>query len=99
MIGGYVVDQPHTLKAGEKISVRVDHARFGVRTVIGSTAKVYLNENRPETLTTVAENTSAILVCPAPYPCWASVEAVGGYVVINDITGTGIEAGLPDRYW
>ncbi|MET4630466.1 hypothetical protein ABIB83_007518 [Bradyrhizobium sp. I1.8.5] len=89
-MSGYVVDQPHTLKAGEKISVRVDHGGFGVRTPPGSTALVYLNESRPETLITVAANTNRILICPAPYPCWASVEAVGGFVIINDPAGTGV---------
>lgn len=97
-MGGYVVNQPYTLRAGEKISVRVDHANFGVRTPAGSTARVYLDESRPETLVNISANQNVILTSPPPYPRWASVEALTGFVIINDPAGTGV----PDfgvRYW
>lgn len=86
----------YSMKAGEKISVRTS-AKFHIRTLSGSTARVYLDECRPETLTNISANTSTWLTLP-PGCNSASVEAIGDWVVLNDPTGTGV----PDtsvHYW
>lgn len=92
----YIEGRMYSLKAGEKISVRTTSQIF-VRTMSDSTARVLLDENRPETLTIIPAGTSATLTIP-PGCRSALVEAVGGWVVINDPSGTRV----PDtsvHYW
>lgn len=87
-MSAYIEGRVYSLKSGEKISVR-SGGQFSVRTLSSSTARVYLDENRPETLTNVSANTSVTLKMP-PGCNSASVEAIGDWVVINDPTGTGV---------
>lgn len=93
-MAAYIEGRTYSMKAGERVSVRTA-SRFHIRTLPSSTARVYLDENRPETLTNISANTSMWLTLP-PGCNSASVEAIGDWVVLN--AGTGV----PDtsvRYW
>lgn len=94
-MGGFVDGHMYTLKPGEKIAVRTNY-NFHVRTMGSATAIVLLDVNRPASAVNVPANTSMWLTKPsgAPDP---TVEAVGGFVVINDPLGSGVPE--PVHYW
>lgn len=92
----YIEGRTYSMKAGERISVRAA-SQFHIRTLASSTARVFLDENRPETLRNISASTSTWLTMP-PGCTSALVEAIGDWVVLNDPTGTSV----PDtsvRYW
>lgn len=94
-MGGYVDGHMYTLKPGEIIAVRTI-SQFHVRTV-GGTARVLLDVNQPGNPITVAANSGTWLKKPAGVPNDPTVEAVGGFVVINDPLGSGLPE--PVHYW
>jgi hypothetical protein len=94
-MGGYV-EGPYTLRAGEKIAVRTV-SQFHVRTVGSATAIVLLDVNQPASPINLSANTSTWLKKNPGQVNDPTVEAVGGYVVINDPLGSGVPE--PQHYW
>lgn len=93
-MGGYTTG-PYTLKPGEKIAVSTAW-NFHVRTVGSATAIVLINVNRPGSAVNVPANT-AMWLTKQPGTPDPTVEAVGGFVVINDPLGSGLPE--PVHWW
>jgi len=89
-MGGYTTG-PYTLKPGEKIAVSTT-SRFHVRAVGSATAIVLLDVNQPGNPTNVAASTSVWFSKNPGVTNDPTVEAVGGFVVINDPLGSGVES-------